>query len=169
MLDQISEFTNKTQDRVAAILSDESRYSSFVGGIHLMLHWAENNDVQRFRDFNSEWADICLGIKDITVQAYLTELAIYVAGSQLSRVGKVDYIKLAQEFWDNGRSEVMMHIAAGEDEFKWKQLVYQELFMWARIGDKVTDEEFEFIITRRGFTYNMISFLERGLKYIGLR
>jgi len=80
--------------------------------------------------------------------------------------------KRAVEFWNSRAKDICVAIEMSENrdnlEFKWQQLVWQELLMWARLGKSVTEEEFLEICIRRGFDATQRNFLVAGLRYIGL-
>jgi hypothetical protein len=60
---------------------------------------------------------------------------------------------------------------AGLDDdqwFKWDQLVWQEIVMWAKIGEIVTPEDFEFICNRRDFNLTQRQYLKDLLTLIDL-
>ena len=60
--------------------------------------------------------------------------------------------------------------AAGtpDGEFKWGQLVWQEITMYTRLGEQVQPAEFEHLCERRGFTPAMRGYLREMLAHIGL-
>ena len=52
--------------------------------------------------------------------------------------------------------------------FKWTQLVWQEIIMWIRLREQVSQEDFDWIISRRGFDQKMVSYLKSTLTHVGL-
>mgnify|MGYP001614724932 CR=1 FL=1 len=53
-------------------------------------------------------------------------------------------------------------------EFKWDQLVWQEIWMYCKIGEQVTETELSSLCDQRGFDLTMNIYLTNMLKYIGL-
>ena len=52
--------------------------------------------------------------------------------------------------------------------FKWNQLVWQEIDMWCRRGNKVSPSEVAWLSQRRGFSEQQKNYLVEMLKYLGL-
>lgn len=95
-------------------------------------------------------------------------------------------IKKAATKWDSAADQAYIKKCIKEDEsmipenpepgesytlhrsFYWSQLVWQEIDMYARLGEQVDLEEFTSLCTRRGFTLNEQNYLYDMLKYIGL-
>jgi len=53
-------------------------------------------------------------------------------------------------------------------EFKWGQLVWQEIDMYCRLGKIVDNEELDWLCQRRGFNVEMRMYLVCMLQHIGL-
>jgi len=52
--------------------------------------------------------------------------------------------------------------------FKWQHLVWQEIAMWIRLGEKVDRVDFEALCDRRGFNARMRLYLEEHLRHVWL-
>lgn len=72
---------------------------------------------------------------------------------------------------DYGADKINAYITSAENtdvQFKWSQLVMQELRMWVSIGKMVPPSEIDYYVERRGFDANMLEFILEGLAAIGL-
>ena len=52
--------------------------------------------------------------------------------------------------------------------FYWNQLIKQEIRMFIQIGQKVTDEDIEWLVKRRGFTDIEEAYLRSTMNHVGL-
>jgi hypothetical protein len=52
--------------------------------------------------------------------------------------------------------------------FKWSQLVYQECWMYCKLGEKVNQKELDELSKERGFDIYMENFLKELLVYVNL-
>lgn len=81
-----------------------------------------------------------------------------------------------EDFWNANLDEINKNISENMDfdkwlnetGFKWQQLVWQEIDMWARINRPVYKKEFEIICERRGFNNKQKDFLVEALRLAGL-
>lgn len=174
MISLFEQYMSNNEDRVSSVLSNDENYISAVAALHLVLHWCETRNLAKIELITESWVMSELGICSSDVASLVVDLCAYILArsNKASRLAysKSERIERAQEFWNISKREIDMAIAQGGDDsfFKWDQLVRQELFMWASIGDPVDDAEFEWVSNRRGFDDHMRSFLRRGLQYIGL-
>jgi len=53
-------------------------------------------------------------------------------------------------------------------EFHWFRLIYQEIVMYIKIGEKITVDDLQWLITRRGFNKIESNYLKEMLKFIKL-
>jgi hypothetical protein len=51
-------------------------------------------------------------------------------------------------------------------QFKWVQLVWQEIWMWIALGKQVPQKEFDLICDRRGFDDPMQKYLREMLRHV---
>lgn len=76
------------------------------------------------------------------------------------------------KFWDEHLDFINQQITENPDVekacFSWKQLVRQEISMWAQINYPVRDKEFRNMCTRRGFDESQKQFIADALTAIGL-
>jgi hypothetical protein len=106
-----------------------------------------------------------------------------------------EYKNKAEEyvsFWNKSLEEIALNKNRDIEEFKedfniafkWGHLIGQEMWMWIKLGcfssaiidienekyeiGQVDNNDFDFIIKRRGFTPRMVAFLVKTLKYIGI-
>ena len=80
--------------------------------------------------------------------------------------------QLLVDWWNERAPEIEERIRTSndpkDDAFYWGQLVWQELDMYERLGQRVTEEDLNFIILRRGFTEEQQRYLREGLIHLGL-
>ncbi len=70
---------------------------------------------------------------------------------------------------DIGSIKIYMKLSQKDDPyFYWKQLVWQEIDMYIKLGEQVTKEDFNCLIKRRGFDKYMINYLREMIIYVGL-
>lgn len=78
----------------------------------------------------------------------------------------------AAKKWDAdvafGRINPLAPCCKSNDVFPWQTLVLQECWMWARLNEQVTVEEFVWLCQRRGFTDEARSYLIEMLRHLGL-
>jgi hypothetical protein len=79
-------------------------------------------------------------------------------------IGKITDFLTTNEDWV--RARIKRNPSA---TFRWRQLVRQELIMWADIAVPVNKDEFEQMCKRRGFSRSQKQFLENGLLAAGLK
>lgn len=81
-------------------------------------------------------------------------------------------LKRAIKYWNKNLNFINRCIQYNKEKenysFKWTQLIYQEGFMYCRIGKQVDRNELLELSKRRGFTEEMLCFLVNWVKYIGL-
>ena len=83
---------------------------------------------------------------------------------------KMIYSKVVKK-WNNDAERRIEYFNKSIDEersFKWSHLVWQEINAWIRNGKQVDEKEFKWIVERRGFDYNMASYLLELVRYSGL-
>lgn len=69
----------------------------------------------------------------------------------------------AASFWNQRADYIDERIRESGHLFKWEQLVWQEMEMWAALGKPVPQDEFNFICDRRGFDGYQRHFLREYL------
>lgn len=84
---------------------------------------------------------------------------------------KKQRITSCHEFFENTfKTEIEPKLQNDNNyNFKWTQLVTQELLMWASLAtweNTITTEDFNYIITVRGFDEDMINYIKRGLNFM---
>lgn len=99
------------------------------------------------------------------VRAYIVELEEQEAREELCQIN----LQKAADYWNQNIPNIEYHITAGDDPFKWNQLVWQELNMWACLSRPVNESEFDDICLRRGFTQTQRQFLLDGLVLMNLK
>ena len=85
------------------------------------------------------------------------------------RIRKRDKKALAK--WNADLSWIGQKCAESDDEyadFKWVQLVWQEIWMWSRQDKQVDLAEFNWICERRAFDPVMRTYLYEMVCYLGL-
>ena len=74
--------------------------------------------------------------------------------------------------WNSNAEYITQCIEESSDPndtgFKWTQLVWQEITMWIRLHEQVSQEDFDWITNRRGFDQKMIRYLKSTLTQVGL-
>lgn len=78
-------------------------------------------------------------------------------------------IKKAIKKWTDDVSLIAVMAKHNEDGcFKWGQLVWQEIWMYAKLREQVDPKEFYELCKRRGFDQFMSEYLRIMLKHIGI-
>lgn len=75
-------------------------------------------------------------------------------------------------YWNNNVNNINQAIDSSQDTFeafKWTQLVWQEMWMWIKLGKKVSLAEFEEMCKTRGFDEKMRIFLCEFLRKTWLK
>jgi len=80
---------------------------------------------------------------------------------------KIKYYK-ANKKWMNDFWAIKEIATLSKREFHWFQLIYQEILMYLKINKKVTPDDLEWLIKRRGFNEVEANYLKEILKYIKL-
>lgn len=80
---------------------------------------------------------------------------------------------LAVRKWNRDIPWIQAHVLPGDGYdpgslFSWSQLVWQEIWMWCKIG-YVTKLDFEWMCERRGFNATQRAYLEHMLNHLWLR
>ncbi len=97
------------------------------------------------------------------IEKYIAELEKKEEKSKRAAI----YHRKAADFW-NSRIE-WLNPRIDADEFKWSQLVWQEIAMWAAMAEPVTKEDYDFIVHRRGFNEEQKQFLSEALIEMGIK
>lgn len=105
-------------------------------------------------------------------QRFLSQITEYVTKleqQELHQAQRIENLRKGREFWDQGIPYIQARIKIdGDDSFKWDQLVYQEIVMYAQLNKKVTRKDYDFMCERRKFIPEQRQFLLDALRYMGL-
>jgi len=74
------------------------------------------------------------------------------------------------DWWNSRTGWIWEQMRTGDTDtcFKWEHLVWQELWMWEKLGEKVAPEDLDWMAQHRGFSPVQKDFLIEGLEVIGL-
>ena len=71
--------------------------------------------------------------------------------------------------WNTDVPFITKQIGDSDDRaWKWSQLVWQEIWMWCKLGEQVSQDDFDFIADRRGFDGAMREYLHDMMCHVGL-
>lgn len=81
---------------------------------------------------------------------------------------RVEYNRKGCDFWNSKLEFIQEQINKDDSHFKWNQLVWQEIWMFASIAKPVERNQFKLLCERRGFNDTQVKFLEDAINYMGI-